>query len=137
LITAVDTNVLLDLFVNDPKYGSASKDSLRTCLSEGTLIVCEVVVAEVGAFFASELEAETALNRLGLVFSGVDIAVALSASRFWKKYRKRGGRRVRILPDFLIGAHAMRHAERLLSRDYTFFHRYFPGLTVLDPAKNS
>jgi predicted nucleic acid-binding protein len=134
LITAVDTNVLLDLFINDPKYGSLSKEALRKCLSEGMLLACEVVFAEVGAFFANDLEAEAAFSRLGMGFSPIEMPVAFSASQVWKKYRRRGGRRLRILPDCLIGAHAMKHAERLLTRDSKFFRRHFPSLTILDPS---
>lgn len=136
MITSVDTNVLLDLFVDDPKYARFSKDSLRTCLSEGSLIVCEVVVAEIGAFFRTESEAEAALAGLGAGYSNIDMVAALSAAEAWKKYRKRGGRRIRILPDFLIGAHAFLHADRLLTRDSKFFQRYFPALTILDPSKS-
>ncbi len=35
MITAVDTNVLLDVFGAAPKFSSASAEALRRCLREG------------------------------------------------------------------------------------------------------
>ncbi|MDE3244306.1 MAG: type II toxin-antitoxin system VapC family toxin, partial [Nitrospirota bacterium] len=46
-------------------------------------------------------------------------------------YRKAGGKRQRILADFLIGAHAFHEADQLLTRDRGFYRRYFSGLAVL------
>jgi predicted nucleic acid-binding protein len=51
----------------------------------------------------------------------------------WRRYRGRGGRRTRIVSDFLIGAHALSAADRLLTRDRGFYRRYFAGIKVLDP----
>jgi hypothetical protein len=50
------------------------------------------------------------------------------------KYLQRGGKRGRVVPDFLIGSHAQIHADALLARDYGFFRDYFKGLTVIDPS---
>lgn len=74
------------------------------------------------------------MTLLGVEFHFIDVKAALMASEFWKKYRKRGGARLRILPDFLIGAHALEYADRLLSRDSGFYRRYFTNLRVFDPA---
>ena len=47
MITAVDTNVLVDILEPDPRYGAASGDVLTRCLAEGTVVACDVVWAEV------------------------------------------------------------------------------------------
>jgi len=44
------------------------------------------------------------------------------------------GRRDRLIADFLVGAHALSRAERLLTRDRGFYRRYFENLSVLDPS---
>lgn len=136
MITAVDTNVLLDVFGADPLFGENSRESLRNCLAQGQLIACEVVWAEVAASFPTKKQAVEAMERLGVVFSPLDASSALSAGVAWKDYRSRGGRRRRIVPDFLIGAHAASNAERLLTRDRGFYREYSRGLSIIDPSGN-
>jgi len=52
----------------------------------------------------------------------------------WKRHRASGGKRERVIADFLIGAHAASQCERLLTRDRGYYKRYFAGLTVVDPS---
>jgi predicted nucleic acid-binding protein len=74
------------------------------------------------------------MSALGVRFSAIDADVALSAGGAWSAYRDAGGRRQRVIADFLIAAHAQGAAERLLTRDRGFFRRYFNALAVLDPT---
>lgn len=133
MITAVDSSVLLDVFTADPRFGPRSREALRQAVSEGKLVACDIVWAEVGTFFSSPDAAQTAFETLGLEFSAMDQKASLLAGKYWKQYRKSGGTRVRIISDFLIGAHAVVFAGRLLSRDRGFYRKYFSGLKVLDP----
>ncbi len=135
MITAVDTSVLLDVFGADATFGPRSRASVRSCLTEGHLIACEVVWAEVARFFPSPDAARDALDRLGVAYSPVELHTALAASKAWKLYRSRGGQRDRVVADFLIGAHSLSQAERLLTRDRGFYRTYFARLRVLDPSK--
>ncbi|MBI5379795.1 MAG: type II toxin-antitoxin system VapC family toxin [Nitrospirae bacterium] len=135
MITAVDTSALLDVFGADPTYGSRSKEAIRTCIVEGHLVACEIVWAEVASFFPSPDAAQDAMNRLGVAFSPIGLESALAASAAWKAYRRRGGQRTRVAADFLIGAHAVFQADRLLTRDRGFYRTYFSRLQVLDPSK--
>jgi predicted nucleic acid-binding protein len=133
--TAVDTSVLLDIFTADATFGPRSKEALRICLREGRLVACEVVWAEIGGFFPSETAAAAAMNTLGVEFDPMELRTALSAATVWKVYRARGGKRQRVAADFLIGAHALAQADRLLSRDRGFYRTYFTRLRLLDPAE--
>lgn len=135
MITAVDTNVLLDLFGADPAFGPRSQQALRSSLAEGRLIACEVVWAELASVFPSPKAAREAMGCLSVEFSPVTLDTALAASQAWSLYRSRGGQRTRVVADFLIGAHAQLQAERLLTRDRGFYRTYFSRLRLLDPAK--
>lgn len=135
MITAVDTSVLLDVFSADPRFGADSAAALRRCIAEGSVIGCAVVWAETGAAFSDASAAEQALTRLRVDFSALDQSAALSAGNAWQAYRKAGGKRERVIADFLIGAHALANAERLLTRDRGFYRRYFKGLAIIDPSQ--
>ena len=134
MITAVDTNVLLDVFAADPTFGPRSREALRRYVREGRMVACEVVWAETAAFFPSPASFTQAMARLGIDFSSMDERAALAAGAAWNRYRARGGRRERVMADFLIGAHAIAHAERLLTRDRGFYRTYFSGLKIIDPT---
>lgn len=134
MITAIDTNVLIDLFGADPIHGVPSKDAIRSCINQGSLVACEVVWAEVSAVFPSESDAREVLQTLGVQFSPLGIDASLFAGRLWKDYRKKGGRRDRMVADFLIGAHALYHADALLTRDRGFYRSGMPKLKIIDPS---
>ncbi|MBN1656448.1 MAG: type II toxin-antitoxin system VapC family toxin [Deltaproteobacteria bacterium] len=134
MITAVDTNILLDVFSADKKFGHRSREALRQCTREGQIVACEVVWAETAVFFPSFEIFTRAMDRLGIGFSSIDERTALAAAAAWKIYRARGGRRERVVADFLIGAHAIALAEKLLTRDRGFYRSYFSGLKIADPT---
>ena len=135
MITALDTNVLVDVFTADREHGDQSRELLRTCLVEGSLVVSSVVWTEVATLFEPDpAAAEKALDTLGVMFVPSGREAALLAARFWQAYRRRGGESRRIAADFIIGAHALTHADRLLTRDRGFYRDYFKGLVVIDPA---
>ena len=134
MITAVDSNILLDILGANPTFGPASAKALRTAAQQGRLVACEVVWAEVAAWFPTAEAAEAAFRRFELEFSALTMEAALEAGIAWRAYRERGGARTRVTADFLIGAHALCQADQLLSRDRGFYRNYFKGLSVVDPS---
>lgn len=134
MITAVDTSVLIDVFRNDPKFGTASADALRRCIREGRIVVCDAVYAELAAVFPSPLAFQTAMHKLPIDFLPMERDSAALAGEMWRKYRSHGGNRRRVVTDFLIAAHAQVQCERLLTRDRGFYRTYFKKLRVLDPS---
>jgi predicted nucleic acid-binding protein len=134
VITAVDTNILLDVFGADPKFVEASSSGLRRCRQEGSLVASDVVWAEAAAAFGDSQQFLDEMEGLSIAFSSTTRTAALRAAEFWRRHRAAGGSRVRIAADFLVGAHALVAADRLLTRDRGFYRRYFAGLRVLDPS---
>ncbi|HUY28292.1 MAG TPA: type II toxin-antitoxin system VapC family toxin [Candidatus Binataceae bacterium] len=135
MITAIDTNVLIDVFGADPAFGEKSAAAVRRCLHDGALVACAVVWAQTAVAFPSREKFARAMNDLSVAFDPMTGETALKAAEAWRRYRAHGGMRTRIASDFLIGAHAQGRADRLLTRDRGFFRRYFAGLKVLDPSR--
>ena len=110
-----------------------SQAALRRAAAEGALIVCEAVLAEIiPALGPAEVPQLLADWQLKFVPSSERSAIL--AGDMFRTYLDRGGKRGRVVPDFLIGAHATVHAQRLLARDRGFFRDYFKQLKVLNPA---
>ena len=129
MITAVDTSVLLDVFLADGRYGEQSKGQLRAAYDSGAIIICDIVYAELVPAFRDRAVLDRALRELNATTSPVDTAIAYEAGVRWMRYRQAGGPRKRIISDFLIGAHAVAVAQTFLTRDRGFFSTYFPELT--------
>ncbi len=134
MITAVDSSVLIDVLGADPTFGPRSLSFLRRSRNEGVLIACDVVWSEVIAAFPDVAATETALERLSVTYSDPGRGAAVRAGMAWRSYRRAGGPRERLVADFLIGAHAIEHADRLLTRDRGFQRAAFTGLVILDPS---
>jgi hypothetical protein len=130
MITFVDTNVLLDIFLPEPKWGQKSKICLEQAFKQGSLIINEIIYSELTPQFSSKALLDSTLKTLSIRIVSMDLESAYHAGQIWKEYRKAGGRRNRILADFLIGAHAEMHAEQLLTRDRGFYKKYFSNLLI-------
>ena|ERR1700733_4278045 len=134
MITAIDTNVLLDVLVPNEKFCDASIQALESAASEGSLIICDLVYAELCIHFSSQGECDRFLQGNEIRVEALTSEAHFLASRVWRTYRKQGGQRARILADFLIGAYAHVQASRLLSRDRGFYGKLFPKLSLFDPS---
>jgi predicted nucleic acid-binding protein len=131
MITSVDTNVLLDIFLPDKKYAEESGRLLKSAYNEGALLICNIVYAELVPQFKERSLLDATLATLNVAVSPVDLDIAFMAGERWELYRRSGGKRQRIITDFLIGAHAMLKADRFLTRDRGFYRSYLPELKFL------
>ena len=158
MITALDTNVLLDILIPNPQFLQPSLTALETAFAEGVLIISDTVYAELASQFDHHNTLQTFLidNHIQLHASSPD-ALYL-ASEAWKTYHNQRlqhlicpscghknafsqctncnhtlSMRQHIISDFLIGAHAQTSANRLLTRDRGFYRNYFSNLTLFSP----
>lgn len=134
MITAIDTNVLLDIISGEEPQGPASALALFRARQVGSVVATDVVWAETAAWFGGREELVIAMSDLGVVYDAPRQQAATLSGEMWRAYRSAGGPRVRLMPDFLVGAHALTQADRLLSRDRGFLRRYFTDLDVVDPG---
>lgn len=134
MITAIDTNVLLDILVPNEAFYEASLRAIESAASEGSLVVCDLVYAEICIHFNTQDECDRFFQANEIRIEPLSAESHFLASRVWRAYRKQGGQRARMLADFLIGAHARVQASRLLSRDRGFYRKLFPQLALIDPS---
>ena len=134
MITAVDSNVLLDILLPNESFFDRSRRALEQASNSGSLVVCDLVYAEITVHFPAREECDQFLVETGIRVEALGREASFQAGRAWRAYRKRGGKRTRILTDFLVGAHAQQQADRLLTRDRGFYRELFPELKLLDPS---
>ena len=130
--TAVDSGVLFDIVKGAPGAQSAQL-ALETALVAGSLTVCAVVVAELGRYFATERDLRDFLAACQIDHDPMSMDAALEAARIMRGYARNKGPRERTAPDFLIGAHATKQADALLTTDAGFYRHYFKSLSVVAP----
>jgi hypothetical protein len=134
MITAIDTNILLDILIPNGDFCDASAEALEKAASGGSLVICDIVYAELCVHFENQRDCDAFLDANQIRVQSLSRDSHFRASRAWRNYRRQGGKRTRILADFLIGAHAEKQATRLLTRDRGFYRELFPSLRVHDPS---
>jgi len=145
VITAVDTNILLDVLIPGSPQGDASESALTESLRAGATVISEAVYAELAAHFPSRGELDGFLEATGIRLEASGREALYLAGRAWREYAPRRGSwqscpgcgarlegRRHVVADFLIGAHASVPADRLLSRDRGYYRTYFPRLRVAE-----
>jgi predicted nucleic acid-binding protein len=129
----VDTNVLVDLLQNDPQWADWSIAQMRAQSSLHALVINPIIYAEVSLSFSTIEALDDVVGTLALELREIPRPALFLAAKAFAQYRRRGGSKLQVLPDFFIGAHAAVEGWPLLTRDARRFKTYFPTLEVLAP----
>ena len=131
----VDTDVLLDIFTDDPTWCPWSESAIRDALLAGTVGINPIVYAETSLGFADTGILDNHLDNLMLSRLPLPYGAAFRAGGAFLRYRRAGGLRTSPLPDFYIGAHAETEGLTLLTRDLGRYRSYFPTLELITPRE--
>jgi predicted nucleic acid-binding protein len=130
----VDSNVLLDIATNDPKWAAWSSQALAECAEYTALVINPIIYAEVSIGFQTIEALNTALPSRIYERAPLPWEAGFLAGKSFLSYRRSGGLRAAPLPDFYIGAHAAIDHLAILTRDAARYRTYFPKLEVLAPS---
>ena len=129
----VDSNIILDVFLDDPNWAEWSESKLVKFSSITKLFINSVIYTEVSVGFKRIEELESALTRSGFQLLEIPKEALFLAGKAFLKYRKNSGTKRSPLPDFYIGAQAAIFDMDLITRDVTRYRTYFPTVGLITP----
>lgn len=132
-MTLVDANVLLDLVTDDPHWAEWSIAQLEAASLRGPLLINDIIYAEISVRYSRIEEVEGFIEEAGLEIAPMPRPALFLAGKVFTQYRRSGGSRTGVLPNFFIGAHAAVRELPLLTRDIGRYRTYFPSLTLITP----
>jgi predicted nucleic acid-binding protein len=132
-VTLVDSNVLIDIFADDPLWYEWSLMQLDQAALVGPLLINDIIYAESSVRFQSIDDLDAALADAGVAVVTIPRLALFHAGKAFAQYRKPGGVRTGALADFFIGAHAAVQRLPLLTRDARHYRNYFPTVELITP----
>ncbi|NOY61086.1 MAG: type II toxin-antitoxin system VapC family toxin [Calditrichaeota bacterium] len=129
----VDSNVLLDVFVDDPNWADWSENQLSQYGDNYPLYINPIIYTEISIGFARIEELENAISGCGLFMLPLPREALFLAGKVFLQYRRRKGAKASPLPDFFIGAHAAVAQLKLLTRDISRYRTCFPTVQLICP----
>jgi predicted nucleic acid-binding protein len=133
MATLVDTNVLVDIAVRDPLWLRWSKAQLLSAAKRGAIVINPIIYSEFSVRYQRMEDVDLLLPEPDYSRENLPWTAAFAASAAFRKYRQAGGGRDRVLPDFLIGAHAAIRGHTILTRDPKGYRAYFPSVELITP----
>ena len=128
--TALDSSVLLLLSRKQPGW-EVWRDRLQFAASEGELSISPIAFAEFSIAYSQVEAVQADLDLLNVYYDPITPAAAYLAGQIFLRYRRNGGPRLNLIPDFLIAAHASVQAALLAALDRGYIRTYVPSLALL------
>jgi predicted nucleic acid-binding protein len=129
----LDANVILDVLDPDPVWHAWSSSQLRRLSLTEELAINPIVYAEISVSFATAAALDEKLAVLGVIVLSIPRLAAFLAGKAIAQYRRQGGTKGNVLPDFFIGAHAAVLECPILTRDTRRYAAYFPNVRLIAP----
>jgi predicted nucleic acid-binding protein len=132
-VLLVDTNVLVDVLEDDPVWADWSVAQLRAQSRLHPLVINDIIYAELSLTFSTVEALDQVLADLQIGFDAMPKPALFLAGKAFVAYRRSGGTKHNVLPDFFIGAHAAVRHLPLLTRDVRRYRSYLPSVTLVSP----
>ena len=131
----VDSNVILDIFLNDPNWADWSETMLNQYGTAHELLINPIIYTELSIGFNRIEELEEALHSAGFHLLEIPKEALFLAGKVFLQYRQNKGTKSSPLPDFFIGAHAAVLNVGLITRDIARYRTYFPTVHLISPPR--
>ncbi|RPI79010.1 MAG: PIN domain-containing protein [Desulfobacteraceae bacterium] len=129
----VDSNIILDIFQDDPLWADWSETTLEKYSQQTTLYINPIIYSEVSIGFLLIEDLESAIAKAGFQMLEIPKEALFLAGKVYLKYKKKKGIKTNPLPDFYIGAQAAVLQLELITRDVSRYRTYFPSVKLIHP----
>ena len=129
----VDSNIILDVFLNDLKWADWSESKLEEYSVQTSLFINSIIYSEISIGFELIEDLESAISKAGFQLLEIPKEALFLAGKAYVKYKRRKGVKSTPLPDFFIGAQAAVLDLELLTRDVSRYQSYFPTVKLITP----
>ena len=129
----IDTNVIIDLVVQDNEWRKWSAQAVNEAARHSRLVINQIILAEVSIGFERSEDVDALIEEAGIEREDLPWEAAFLAGKAYVLYRRRNGQKRSPLPDFFIGAHAATRGYTLLTRDARLQRTYFPSVPLITP----
>ncbi len=129
----IDSNVILDIFFDDPKWADWSESTLERYSESYTLYINPIIYTEISIGFDRIEDLEYAVINSGFKLLQISKEALFLTGKAFLKYRKNKGTKASPLPDFYIGAQAAVLGLELITRDVARYKTYFPNVKLVTP----
>jgi len=129
----IDSNVLIDVSVEDPNWYEWSSRHLHDAVDAGRAAINPIIYSEVSVNYENEEQIDAFLPPEDYKRLELPWRAGFLAGKAYKAYRQRGGTKHAPLADFYIGAHALASGLTLVTRDVNPYRTYFPEVELIHP----
>lgn len=129
----VDSNIILDIFLNDPIWADWSETALEKYAHQTTMYINSIVYSEISIGFELIEDLESAVTKAGFQMLEIPREALFLAGKVFLKYKRRKGAKRTPMPDFYIGAQAAVLNIDLITRDVSRYRSYFPTIKLITP----